>query len=159
MSICLCGRDQEASLSCGLCEGFFCKNCIEFLSPETFSFMNVIPKYLTLGQYCLPCFADKIRPKILNYHQTMKRAKGILFLDKPRRKPVKILKKLNEPLLVKDCKDREETILRLAFKAAELGFNSVVKANVNYKKVRNAGYQKMMWQGTGIAATLDESSE
>jgi hypothetical protein len=121
--------------------------------------MNVIPKDLTLGQYCLPCYADKVRPQLMNYHLTMKRAKEVLFLDKPRRKPVKILKKLNEPLLVEDCADREETILRLAFKAAELGFNSVIKADVNYKKIRNAGYQKMMWQGTGIAANLDESLE
>jgi hypothetical protein len=121
--------------------------------------MNVIPKDLTHSQYCLPCYGNKIRPMILNYRQTMKRAKDVLFLDKPRRNPVRILRKLNEPLLVKDCADREETILRLAFKAAELGFNSVVKASVNHKKIRNAGYQKMIWQGTGIAATLDERSE
>src|SRR5258708_2214953 len=113
MSRCLCGRSQEASFNCGLCEGFFCKSCIEFLSSETFSFMHKIPKELTLNQYCLSCYAEKIQPKLLNYHQTMKRAKEILFLDKPRRRPLKILKKLKEPLLVKDCADREETIMRL----------------------------------------------
>ena len=92
----------------------------------------------------------------MNYNHVMKQAKQVLILDKPRRRPLTILKKLQEPLQVENCPDREETVMRLAFKAAELGYNSVIRANIMYKKVRNAGYQKMVWQGTGIAAELDD---
>jgi uncharacterized protein YbjQ (UPF0145 family) len=84
----------------------------------------------------------------------MKRAAQVLFIDRPQRRPLNVLKKHRDILEVRECRDREETILRLAFKAAELGFNSVIKADVTYTKVRNAGYQKMIWSGSGIAADL-----
>lgn len=144
-------------MHCKLCQGDYCKKCIEFLPQETFSFMGKIPEDLTHDQYCLTCYSSKIRPQLIDYNATMKKAKQVLILDKPRRKPLAILKKFEEPLTVIDCPDREETVLRLAFKAAELGCNSVIKANIIYKKVRNAGYQKMMWQGTGFAAEIKEN--
>jgi hypothetical protein len=121
--------------------------------------MRKVPKELSHNQYCLPCFSTKIRSEVLAYRQTMKKAKDIIFLDKPRRRPLRILRRSEIPLLVQNCADREETVMRLAFQAAELGFESVIKADVNYKKVRNEGYQKMVWTGTGIAATLDMSIE
>jgi hypothetical protein len=117
--------------------------------------MGEIPQDLSHGQYCLACWASKIQPALRRYNETMRRAKEVLILDTPRRRPLVILKKFDEPLCVEECQDREETVLRLAFKAAELECNSVIKAKITYTKVRNAGYQKMMWQGTGIAATLD----
>jgi hypothetical protein len=156
MKNCVCGRAQEANLICGLCQELYCKKCIEFLPLETFSFMHEIPKELKHTQYCLTCYGDKVRAGLVSYNEIMKRAKQVLILDRPRRKPLTILKKLKDPLRVEDCPDREETILRLAFLAAELGYYSVIRVNVTYKKVRNAGYQKMVWHGTGLAVELDD---
>jgi hypothetical protein len=153
---CVCGRTQEPSLKCALCQGPCCKKCVEHLPAETFSFMWKIPNELTHSQYCLACYATKVRPGLMEYNQIMKRAKQIMILDKPRRRPLTILKKFQETLQVKNCPDREETVLRLAFKAAELGFNSVIRVNVDYKKIRDEGYQHMVWQGSGIAVDLDE---
>ena len=114
-----------------------------------------IPKEFSHPQYCLPCYGSQIRPGISEYNQTMKRAKQVMILDKPRRRPVTVLKKLPEALLVEDCLDREEAVMRLAFKAAELGYNSVMKANISYKKVGSLTYQKLVWKGTGFAAEID----
>jgi hypothetical protein len=152
---CTCGRNQGASLNCGLCKGLVCKSCVEFIQADAFSFMTKLPEELTHSNYCLFCYSTHIQPAIRTYNQTMKRAKDIIIIDKPSRKPLPILDRSVEPLLVDGCPDREETVLRLGFMAAERGYNAVIKANIAYKKVRNAGYQKMIWQGTGFPANLD----
>ena len=85
----------------------------------------------------------------------MKKAKQVFVIDQPRRRPLPILKSSKDLLKVKKCADKAETILRLAFLAAELGFNAVLKVKVSYEKIRNAGYQKMEWSGEGFAAELD----
>jgi hypothetical protein len=117
--------------------------------------MKVPPADLKPGRFCGPCFNSKVQPALAAYNEVMKRAKDVIILDKPRRQALPILKTSKEPLQVAGCDDREETILRLAFLAAERGFNAVIKTNVDYKKIRNAGYQKMEWHGTGIPAVLD----
>ena len=151
---CLCGG--KALLVCGLCRDLYCKKCTEFLAQDTFSFMGKIPKDLTHTHYCFGCYSRSIQPALRAYNEVMRRAKAVMILDKPRRRPLTILKKFPEPLEVVDCPDREETVLRLAFKAAELGFNSVIRANINYKKVGSSSYQKLIWHGSGIAADLDD---
>ena len=47
-------------------------------------------------------------------------------------------------------------MLRLAFFAAENGYNAVTKVDLRYEKVRDeGGYQTTLWHGSGYAATLD----
>jgi hypothetical protein len=141
-------------MTCGLCQSSVCKGCVEVLQAEAFSFMKERPQELIHNHYCSVCYATKVQPAIRSYNEIMKQAKEVFIIDKPRRQPLPILKRSAETLLVEDCLDREETVLRLAFMAAERGFNAVIKAKVVYRKVRNAGYQKMLWQGTGFPAVL-----
>jgi hypothetical protein len=117
--------------------------------------MKNIPAELAHTEYCLTCFAVKIQPELRDYKELMKRASEVFILDKPERKAPMVLRKHKHLLRVEDCPDREETMLRLAFLAAELGFNSVIKVNIEHRKVRNAGYQKLLWTGTGLAVDLD----
>jgi hypothetical protein len=56
---------------------------------------------------------------------------------------------------VKDVPDRDEAILRLAFLAAEEGFNAILDVNVKSEKVRNEGWQKMRWSGSGLPVGVD----
>jgi hypothetical protein len=97
----------------------------------------------------------KVLPGVYAYKKLMKQAKDVFIVEKQPREGLRVLKKSVSPLKVSDCADREETFLRLAFQAAELGFNAVIRAKVESKKLRNFGYQKMQWQGSGIAANLD----
>jgi hypothetical protein len=144
-----------ANLACGLCKGSLCKSCAEFAPIGDLSFFTKLPDELSHNQYCSICYVSQIIPRIENYKQLVKRAKGIFIVEKKPREGLRILKKSVKPLIVLACADREETFLRLAFQAAELGFNAVIQAKVQSQKIRNFGYQKMEWRGTGLAADLD----
>jgi hypothetical protein len=115
----------------------------------------VLPEELKFNQYCLSCYAVKIKPQVIRYAELMKLAKQVYVIDKPHRQPLPVLRKAEESIKVKECPDKEEATLRLAFRAAELGFNAVLKANITYTKIRNFGYQKMVWGATGVPADLD----
>ena len=53
------------------------------------------------------------------------------------------------------CDDRRECILRLAFFAAELGFNAIIESEVDSKKVRKGAYQSSTWSGSALPADVD----
>ena len=96
----------------------------------------------------------KVIPGIQAYNRLMKQAKAVYILEKQPREALRVLKKSTKPLTVLHCSDRDETFLRLAFQAVELGFNAVIGVKVVSQKIRNFGYQKMEWDGTGFAADL-----
>jgi len=150
-----CQKPTTNAFVCPLCSTLSCKNCVSFTPASAFSFMKRIPTELSHPRYCSNCFATAISPALENYRETMARAKKVYIVERPPRKPLPILKRSTESLSVRDCTDRKETIMRLAFQSAALGFNAVVKVKVAYEKVRNAGYQKMMWHGTGSPVELD----
>lgn len=85
----------------------------------------------------------------------MSRARQVLVIDKPRRMPLPLIKKSKQLLTVRDCTDREEALMRLAFQAAELGFNAIIKVEMEYQKVRVREYQHTLWHVTGFPADLD----
>ena len=145
----------RVSNACGICTTVVCKECIEFVDGVTFSYMSVVPDELKHTHYCMQCYNTTVAPALANYRSIMSRAKKVFIIDKPQRRPLPVTKQFKKAIQVKDCPDREETVLRLAFRAAELGYNAVLKTNVIYKKVRNAGYQKMIWEATGFPADLD----
>ena len=117
--------------------------------------MGRVPDILKHEQYCSPCYTQYVLPALSMYNDVMSRAKNVFVIDKPRRRPLPKLAQAKEPLCIEDCDDEQEVLLRLAFQAAELGYNSVIKVNVSGKKVRNGGYQKMIWKATGYPAQLD----
>jgi len=110
----------RAYAHCGICKCALCKSCEHFQEPDKFLFLELVPEELKLIHYCPDCFDVQIVPAQTKYEETMERAKKInifFILDKnlPR-----LLKKANNPIRIQNCKDRDETILRLGFKAAEL---------------------------------------
>jgi hypothetical protein len=121
----------------------------------TFSFYAVVPDELRHSYYCSSCQATVFAPALERYQELMERAREAYFFFCTQRKAVPVLKREREPLRVDRCPDRDETILRLAFKAVELGSNAVIEAEVVSEKVRNEGYQKSAWKGVGFAAVVD----
>ena len=82
-------------------------------------------------------------------------AREVYIFFTTQKRPLPILSKEKEQIRVLECDDRDETILRLAFLAAELGCNAVIETDVRHEKVRNAGWQKTAWRGSGFPARVD----
>jgi hypothetical protein len=153
--ICTSCRRPKANLNCGVCREFFCKGCVEFVEASTFSFLKKIPEILNHHYYCSPCYDEHVSPALASYNEILERARNLYFFTNNQKKPIPIIKRSKEEVRADDCDDRNKTILQLAFRAAELGFNSIIEAEVVSKKVRNESYQKSSWSGLGVPAQVD----
>lgn len=152
---CASCRKPKANLVCGVCQEPVCKDCEQYLEPETFSFKKKVPAELSHLHYCGRCFDEHIVPAQEALEATMALAREVyIFFDTQKRKP-RLLSKAKLPVTVKDVPDRDEAILRLAFLAAEDGFNAILDVNVKSEKVRNEGWQKMRWSGSGLPVGVD----
>lgn len=149
-----CGK-PKAVLSCEVCNEALCKKCDQILEPDTFSFLPKVPEELTHLHYCGSCFDSVVAPELDSYHETMERAKNAFVFFTTQRKETPLIKKAREVLKVSNCLDRDETILRLAFFAAQADFNAIIEVEVSSEKIRNGAYQTSRWNGQGIAAQID----
>jgi hypothetical protein len=117
--------------------------------------MSVIPEHLKLYLYCARCFHDRILPEQTRYEELMEQAKEVYFLSKAYRGNVRILKRHTKRVSVDDCDDRRECILRLAFKAVELGFNAIIQAEIESEKTHVNHRQSTLWRGSALPADVD----
>ena len=125
------------------------------MDDTTFSFLEAVPEELQHHHYCQTCHAQTVEPELEKYQAMLALAREVFFFFSTRKKTFLIDKKAREEIFVKDCVDRNETILRLGFKAAQLGFNAVVDAEVEWDKVRDHAFQKTLWKGRGTPAQVD----
>lgn len=137
---------------CGICQEAVCKQCVQFLEEGSFSFLKQVPDRLNHTTYCGPCFDEKIAPEILAYEQLMDRAKDVAVFFKKQGKETRLIKRLEDPIRVTDCADKDEILLRLAFLAAQGNFNTLVDVEIVAEKVREGGYQRSKWQAVGVPA-------
>ncbi len=125
------------------------------LPVETFSFLKTIPENLAHSVYCNPCYDELVAPELDLYQETMQKAEGVFVFFTTQRNGIPMTRKSKEVFEVRDCIDRDEAILRLAFFAAQAGFNGLIECEVDYEKVRLGAYQTSKWHGTGVAAQVD----
>ena len=85
----------------------------------------------------------------------MRRARKVIVYVKNQGEETRLMRRQARPIKVTDCRDRDETLLRLAFFAADAGFNALLDVSIAARKVRNEGYQTMRWDGVAIPTTLD----
>jgi hypothetical protein len=116
--------------------------------------MPVLPAPLSHSRYCGSCFSAEVSPVLEHYEETLGRAKNVLVFFKTRKRGLRVVKREKIPERVDECADRDETILRLAYIAAEKGYGALIEVDVNSKKVRNEGYQSSIWSGSGVAAEV-----
>lgn len=154
-SLCISCRRPKATLHCEICQEPLCKSCDQFLKAGTFSFLKTTPENLTRTHYCPSCYSAEIEPALEEYNEVLERAKSVYIFFKTQKKAPPVLKKSKEAVRVDACDDRDETILRLAFFAAQEGYNAVVETEVLSEKVRNGAYQTTRWKGVGIPALVD----
>jgi len=154
-NVCSICRKPKATKNCDLCGALICGGCTQFLEEGTFSFLKDTPKDITHSWYCSNCFESKVTPAREAYDEVMTRAKNLYVFFKAQKREPPILKRAKKPVKEVDRVDRDETILRLAFAAAEMGYNALIDTDVVAVKVRNEGYQKMSWRGTATPAQVD----
>lgn len=156
-SLCVTCKKPKATSACEICEGPLCKACIQFLEPDAFSFLKSVPEELSHDRYCEFCYSQNVVPALETYEEVMARAKEVFVFFITQKATIPLTKRSKTPVKVTDCPDRDETILRMAFFAAEQGFNALIEVEVIGEKVRNAGYQKSKWRGVGEPANVDEA--
>ena len=149
-----CGA-LKSPFSCGICQIALCKSCVQEVDSHSFSYFSKIPAELKKGNICPKCYEDKILPHKQRFDELLEKANDIYFLTKSYKGYVRVHNKHSKRVVVEDCDDRRETIVRLAFFAAELGFNAIIDSEVESKKVRMGKYQSTRWFGSAVPAKID----
>lgn len=152
---CLSCRRPKADRACGLCSEPVCRGCAQFLEEGSFAYRAEVAQELKHSFYCQGCYSQTVEPELEQYQETLERARDVFFFFNTQKRPVQLMNKGTSQAVVSDCEDRDETILRMGFIAAEQGFNAIVDAEVNHEKVRNHGWHKTRWSGRGWPAQVD----
>jgi hypothetical protein len=150
-------KKPKANFSCGLCNEHVCKSCAHFIGEESFSFLKKIPTELTYNIYCTQCFDEKVGQPLAEYESTMKKAKEIIVFSKDETKKTGHLRRKELPYKVEDCEDEDETVMRLAFFAAQDGFNCLLDVHVTHRKIIVGSHKKTIFSGTAIPINMEPS--
>lgn len=153
-SVCASCQKNPTALKCGICESAACKRCAHILGEDTFSFLAEIPAHLRHDIYCNPCFLSQVAADLESYNETMERARDITVYYKAEGKETRRVKRVEKPVFIKNCLDRNELILRLAFAAAHIGCNAMIDIDLVCEKVHDQAYQTAIWHGSGIPANI-----
>jgi RNase P subunit RPR2 len=153
----ICGK-AKTTLDCAICESRICKNCAEFITPETFQYADVLPpKMEHTNAFCSHCYTTDVLPAIQTYEDMVAVAKDIRIFDRTQTKETRFIKRLEDPIYVSHCLDAKEATMKLAFIAARMNYNSIVDVEIKTVKIRNGSYQTSEASGTGIPTNVDDS--
>lgn len=101
------------------------------------------------------CFDAKVAPAQQVYNEIMESAKNVQVYEKGQGKETRLMKRVVPAVHVDNCADRKETLMRLAFRAAEAGFNGLIDVEIKSEKVFVQSYQTSRWKGSGVPINLD----
>ncbi len=147
--VCSLCQKPKASAQCGLCGGPVCKKCLEKLPENHFSYLESVPPELSHTVYCGRCFDASVAQPLQNYDQLMEKAKAVFVFYRGQGEETRLMRRTEAPISIDGIADRAETLMRLAFRAVEAGFNTLVDVDILATKVRNEGYQTTKWKGIG----------
>lgn len=152
MSNCISCSKAKALLECASCAGALCKGCAQFTDEHTFAFALTAP---APGTYCPACFDREIAPRLAEYEDVLERAKDVNVFFRTQGKESRFIRRIEKPIKVEECDDKDETVLRLAFLAALAGFNALVDVDLASRKVIFGKWQTSKWRGTAVPAKVD----
>lgn len=111
----------------------------------------MLPKELQYKGLCANCYHNEASDIIATYNEILERAKSVNVYDMKQTHETYKMNRHEKAVSVSECNDREETLLRLAFLAAQRGFNTLVDVSLQSKKLSQGGtYKKLVWSGKGI---------
>ncbi len=146
-AICL---NTKTSLTCDACADPTCKYCSYFVDETVFEYIDLLPESLRHKKFCQNCYNSQFQTQVEKYLALLKQAKMVTVFTKDQSAECKWMKRLEKPISIVNCDDREETLLRMAFLAVEKGFNTLVDVEIKYTKVGENSYKKYLWSGTGV---------
>lgn len=149
-SIC---KENPALGTCGICKARVCKVCDQYVRADSFDFAEKTPLEFTQGHYCAPCYGEKLEPALANYAEILEKARKVFIFHADNPLPRSLIKKSNKGISVPQCLDKDETYLRLGFRAVEKGFNAVVEVKVERSTPRK------FWSGQGTPAHVNEKQQ
>jgi len=150
----ICRRPSKSNPDCGICHAHLCKKCAQVVSPDAFQFKSKPDAELSHGTFCSACFQSKVEGALAEYEELLGKAKEVHFFFVNHKGRLPVVEQAKKKISVESCRDRDETILRLGFLAAELGYDAVVQGDVAVKKVRMGAYQTADWVGSGYPAMM-----
>lgn len=154
-SACITCRKPKASYKCGLCEEPVCKSCASFAGEESFAYQPDAPAELKRGAYCANCFESTVAAPLEEYRRLVEKARGVMVFYSDEGKKTRLVKRPKTVYEVRDCADRAETLMRLAFFAVKDGHNALIDVDLIGEKVTTGRYQTTKWHGRAFPATLD----
>lgn len=151
-NVCVSCHTPKAKLTCASCKESLCKACAQFADQDSFSFLPKMPGGLEAGGYCIQCADLKLRPQLEAYEEKLEQARNVSVFLVNQSKEVRAYKRAENPVEVLDCEDRDEALVRLAFKAIEAGYHTLINVDFSPKKIRNGSHLKTLWSATGMPA-------
>lgn len=153
-TVCSICQSPKGAIACGVCTDVVCKSCAQFIDDESFQLLQPLPEVLSHAAYCPTCFDQNVASELESYNQTLEQAKEVLVFTKSQSKETRLIKRKESTLKVVDCADYDETIMRLAFRAAQGKFNAIVDVDLTSQKFKDGSYQTTKWTGTAIPVQM-----
>ncbi len=156
----VCGSCQKnnTSLQCGICAVASCKYCAHILEHDAFLFWPEVPADLQHGVYCNSCYDTRVAAELENYNECLDRARNVDCFFRTQGKESRLIKRVEKPVTIKECFDKDELLMRLAFIAAKRNYNALVDVDLVSEKVGVGSYQKLKWKGTATPANATARS-
>lgn len=149
--LCLTCKKNQTALRCKSCNEASCKHCVHFIDEDLFELVSLLPEDLRNSTFCKNCYNQGVAERLSHFTDLAEKAKNVNVFTKVQTKETRRIKRIASPVKVQDCEDREETLLRLAFLAAEKGYDTLVDVDIKSKKVGDGKrYKKLVWIGSGI---------
>ena len=152
---CVYCSSKKTPFCCELCGAVSCKGCTVRLDFEKNPSLARIPSLVGREIICASCFDAHGAEAQARDRDLESRAKETYFLTKNFRGNVRISRRHTKRVSIEGCADRRDCILRLAYFAAELGFNAIIDAELESKKIVMGRYQSAEWRGSALPATID----
>ncbi len=136
-------------LRCHKCGNPSCKKCSCFVDEDEFDFLSLLPEEIGGQTFCPGCFNSSISGILDEHREFLRKARAVDVYGKDQKRETWLFQR-KEPVSVKDCDDREETLLRLALLSVRKGFDIMVDVDIKSEKVGKGTYKKLIWSGVAF---------
>ncbi len=145
-----CLKDKS-NLTCQNCSQDCCKECIIFVDCNEFEIVTLLPVKIQEKAFCPSCFNIEASPIIAEYKEILDKAKSVNVYEIEQSQETHKMPRHERPIIIKECNDRNETLMRLAFFAVQRGFNTIIDVDLKSRKSHEGGtYRKLVWSGKAI---------
>ena len=143
----------KAPLTCIHCQSSLCKSCAVFVDENSYPYLNLFQKSVAQGAHCPSCYQEKTQEAIEDYNVLLKRAQNLeVFYRRINGKETRLMKRIDPLVVLENCLDEKDILIRLAFVAVQRDAECVVDIEVFSEKQKEGSYSLVTWRGSGFPA-------